>query len=412
MIRKLTENDVTLYVDHMHRVYNEKGWLSIKNEEWVSSIKRKEIENFDFAGLFKEPWLHVWAKFDEQGNIIQSIRTHHLTTTPRALIVNYKSELQGLFNPVKDMLPILDQVMQYFENIGVYNFHVVRKVGFFEWRKNKFFEDMPPLNRYNCYIDEVVPANNISTNSGHQKLAFDTIFPVDTGIVCMSLKQELRRYQGKSIIPDTKEMFIKMQNKKNVCIIGHNPESNKISNALLSNLIDHNVTTIGRNNFNFSDPNWKELLLTELDNLSSPLTIIINLFDYTQMSLQQQIFDELWKKYESNPKIHIVVLGSMVHYYANNINLISEDYFNAKKTLNQSCIHRGMHTYFKCKLLLIEPGTVESYITNNSPEWASMYLTDDEFAKKMLALMEINSKFLYVTLNGSHVYLPPNSESI
>jgi len=407
MIRKLTPADGLLYVEHLHRVYDQKGWLSSDNEEWVSAGKTKELEDQNPAELLNESWFHVWAKFDQNNNIIQSIRAHHLTHTNRVLIVNYKSELIKAFSPAKDMLPILEQVMLYFENLKVYNFHVVRKVGFFEWRKNKFFEDIPPLDRYNCYFDEVIPADTVSLTSAHQYLANYDVFPFDTGVVCMSLKQEYRRYGASkelSIIPDTREMYNKIQSKKNFCIIGYNPDTQKIGNALVSNLKDHNVTTIGRDNFDFALPNWQDNLTTTLSKIDTPLVVIINLFDYSNITLQQKVFDIVWQKYKNNSDVHIVAIGSTAHYL-DSVDYVSQEYFDAKKALNQTCFHIGIKTYFKCKLLLVEPGTVESYLTTK-PSWSTVYFTDNEIAKKIIALIDINSRFLSATLNGAHVYIP------
>ena len=96
--------------------------------------------------------------------------------------------------------------------------------------------------------------------------------------------------------------------------------------------------------FNFSNPAWQELLLDQISKIATPLTIIVNLFDSSKITLQQQIFDTLWEKYKSNPDIHIVVIGSTAHYL-DSFNYVSEEYFHAKKTLNQTCFYRGIRTY-------------------------------------------------------------------
>jgi hypothetical protein len=340
------------------------------------------------------------------------MRVHiNIEHIPEALIVNYQSELPGLFNPARDMLPVLDVVMTYFENIGVYNFMLVRKFGFFEWRRNRFFEDVPPLNRYNCYIDEVVSADTASIYGAHRFFASDEIYTVDTSVVNMSLKQEFRSYQGKKVFPDTKEMYKKLQNKKSFCIIGYNPASQKLGNALVANLVDHDVTTIGKDNFDFSAVNWNEKLKASLSTLAAPLVIIVNLFDHSRMSLQQEIFDLVWKEYRNNADVHIVVLGSFAHHLDEE-NFISKEYFDAKKMLSDTCFQRVTKTAFKCKLLLVEPAVIESYLVEHTPDWTVYYLTTNEAAKKILELIEINSQFLSAAIAGSHLYTPNNGDSI
>ena len=246
MIKKLELDDFQKYIDHIKRLYNSKGWaVANKNQALVIEHKEKVLQDNgnDLLNTLQDPWVHVWAKFDDDGNIIQSIRANQLKHLPRVLIVDYCSELKTQFRPKKDMLPILDKLMSYFEKQEIYNFHLVRRVGFFEWRKNQFFEDCVPLNRYDCYFDEIIPADQMSEYSGHQFLAFDETYPVDTGIVSMSLKQEYRRYKALNnaqILPDTKEMYNKQLQKKNYCIIGHTEGAGKISDALINNLNDKN----------------------------------------------------------------------------------------------------------------------------------------------------------------------------
>lgn len=400
MIRRLTPADASLYHDHLHRVADNKGWF------YSPPLPGDPVH------WLEKDWVHIWARFDTNGNITQSLRSHiNIKHVPEVLIVNYQSELLGLFNPARDMLPILDKVMSYFESIDVYNFSLVRKFGFFEWRKNKFFEDVPPLNRYNCYIDEVVPAGCASNYSAHRFFAFDEIYTADTSVVRMVLKQELRSYQGKKVFPDTKEMHKRLQNKQSFCIIGYNPASQKLGNALVANLVDQNVTTIGKDNFDFSIENWNDTLRTRLAELSTPLVIIINLFDHNRMSLQQEIFDLVWKEYKNNADVHIVVLGSFAHHLDEE-NFISKDYFNAKKMLSDTCFQRVTKTAFKCKLLLVEPAVIESYLIEHTPDWTVYYLTTDEAAKKIRELIEINSQFLSAAIAGSHLYTPNNGDSI
>ncbi len=213
MICKLTVKDSELYKEHLIRTYKVKGILSDKDEKWIETGEIKESESPEF--LLSQDWFHAWGAFDN-GNIVQSISCAYFNKTNTVLIRNYKSELPGLFNPPKEVSPFLEESMGYFENLGVYNFYTVRKKNFFEWRKNLFYEDIPPLNRYNCYIEEVIPANSVSKIEAHKVFANYNIFDCDTVVAKMSLKQELRKLgpnKDITIIPNTKEMYDKFKNK-------------------------------------------------------------------------------------------------------------------------------------------------------------------------------------------------------
>lgn len=406
MIRKLTLEDTELYIDHIKRVYQSKGNLSSKDEKWVETGEFKEYE--DPAFLLQQSWFHVWANFNQDNQIVQSLSCLYLETTHTVAIRNYKSELAGLFTPAKDMLPLLEQLMAHFENLGVYNFHLVRRTGFFEWRKNLFFEDVPPLNRYNCYFEEIIPANSKSSVEAHRFLSNQNVFDYDTGVVTMSLKQELRRYGTNKeikIIPDTKEMYNKMKNKKHYCIIGFNPDTRKIGNALKDNIIHDDVTTIGRDNFDFYDPFYKIKLLKLLDKLPKPLKLIINLFDYNKMNLQQEIFEIVWNNFKNDAEVHIIAIGSAVHYKKDTM-LISPEYFQAKKNLQEVFFEKATTTEHNCKLLLVEPGVVESYIIKSNPNWPALYFTDDEVAKSILQLIDLEHKFFIAAILGANFYVP------
>lgn len=412
MIKKLGIEDKQKYIEHVARTLDKKGLVFYKEKFLVEQTKELELQENHLDNLFSDYILdpitnsknsfHIWAKFDND-SITQSFKTFYHHNSNSVTILSYKSEITGTFKPKKDLLPLLEQLMYYFEQQKVYNYYLVRRVGFFEWKKNLFFEDLSPLNRYNCYFDEVIPANVKSSYLSHRQIASDLIFPKDTGVVHMALKQEHRTYYGKKILPDTKEMFDKIQNKKNFCVIGYNPNTQKIGNYLYSNYsVNHNVHTVGRDNFDFNTDDWEVKLKAEIDKLNQPLVIIINIFNYDKMNMQQKIFNFIWSTYKMQSNVHIVVVGSVAHYADKN--LISEQYFDAKKELHDSCFNYALQDYYTCKLLLVEPGVVESYVKNSKPNWPSFFIKDDEFAKKILSFIDLNEKFMSVSLIGSHLY--------
>lgn len=409
MIRKLTVEDKQEYIDHIKRTYNKKGSVFDKQRLSIDISIQNELDSEHINNIFSEDdnttknSFHIWAKFNDGNKIVQSFKTFYYHDSNCVTITSYKSETPGIFKPKIDLLPLLEEVMKYFECKEVYNFYLVRKLGFFEWKRNLFFEDLPPLNRYNCYFDKVISANSKSEHLNHRLIANNFTFPTDTGVVCMSLKQEYRTYNGKKILPDTREMYDRFNNKKHIAIIGYNQNTKKIGNYLHEIYSQqHQVITIGRDNLDFSNNDWQKNLNILLKSLPEPFTIILNIFDYKNMELQQSIFNFIWENYKMNKKVHIVVMGSLVHYADKD--LISEEYFLAKKTLHDVCVKNAIQDYYECKLLLIEPGVVQSYIANNNPNWPSMYITDEELVNKILSLIDLNEKFMSVSLIGSHPY--------
>lgn len=414
MIRKLTYEDKQKYIDHLNRVYDKKGKHLDTPGIHVFEHRKYELDNQQIEQLFA-PYItwddqitknsfHLFSRFDKKDQIVQTFKTfynHHYNTVT---ILSYTSEKQGLFNPKKDLLPLLNEVMCYFENQEVFTFYLVRKLGFFEWRRNIFFEDVFPLNRYNCYFESIIPSNTQSDHKGFRELAQNLTFTQDTGVAILSLKQEYRTYHGRKIIPDTGKMY---QNKikQDICIIGFNPNTLKIGNYLNEVYSKtNNVKTIGRNNFDFSSLNWKLALQYEIDSFSKSPIIIVNIFDYNIPELQQEVFEFIWKTYKHKHKVHIIVIGSIAHYVQKE--LISEEYFTAKKALYKKSFECALTDHYNCKLLLIEPGVVESYIINSKPDWPSYFITDIELAEKILNLINLNDKFMSVSLVGCHSYTP------
>ena len=414
MIRKLTYLDKQKYIDHLNRVYDKKGKHLSTPDMSILQQRQQELDNTYIDTLFLENIVlngkvtkhiyHLFACLDDKGQIVQTFKTFYNHYFHTVTILSYTSEKQGLFKPKKDLLPLLNEVMCYFEHQEVFSFYLVRKLGFFEWRRNIFFEDVLPLNRYNCYFESIIPSNTQSDHQGFRELAQNLTFSQDTGVVRLSLKQEYRTYHGRKIIPDTEKMY---QNtiKQDICIIGFNPNTLKIGNYLNEVYSKtNNVKTIGRNNFDFSSLNWKLALQYEINSFSKSPIIIVNIFDYNVPELQQEVFDFIWKTYKHNHKVHIIVIGSIAHYVQKD--LISKEYFTAKKALYKKSFECALTDHYNCKLLLIEPGVVESYIINSKPNWPSYFITDTELAEKILNLINLNDKFMSVSLVGCHSYTP------
>jgi hypothetical protein len=209
-IKLLDINDSGLYFEHLVRVFNTKGLHTIPDKEEIEKMT-SDLSQEKINKLFLSNSQNIWAKFNNN-TITNSVRTRMFNHENTVFIANYKSENTEIFNPVKDILPLLEEAFSYYETIGYYNFLIIRPTKLFSLRKYKSIEDMSPLNRYNSYYNEIIPPNKFSTFSMYRELLWNRTYPIELGVVSMSLKQEYRRYgENKNITykrTDDKPMLI------------------------------------------------------------------------------------------------------------------------------------------------------------------------------------------------------------
>lgn len=407
MIRKLDISDVQSYLQHLVRVFETKGLMSIHDATWVEDRRNASLSEENIHALFADPQVSIWGEIDN-GNIVKSIRSELGTHQPIARLINFKSESQTPFNPVKSLLPMLDVVLSYYESIEVYTFFLLRRLDFFMSRRNVFWEDNPPLQRYNSYYDEIIEPGQESKHAMYRTLAGKITYPVKTAVVQMCLKQEYRTFgpMAEMYPPETKEMAkIASDKSRLACIIG--VTTGKVGEALCNTFADtgSSVLPISRKDVDFYKDDWKETLLAKIPDVTTPLVIVINLYDHSPGKgyIQEQIFDLLWAKYKANENIQIVAIGSMAHYHE--LEGIPVEYTNSKRNLRNKVVGTGRLGSYLCKLLFIEPGVIEAYL-ETKPKWIAPYLTNKEMAEKVLALVESNSRFTFAMANGNHIYVP------
>jgi len=194
-IRLLTIDDAEQYLTHLKNVLHTKGIYSVSNEEeiaieWVSNSE---------MWRFRNETTKVWAEF-KNGNIIKSICTEVFKRIPMVYFTNYKSEKTNLYNPFIDVLPLTEIIFDYYENLGYFNYMTIRSTNMFSLKRYKLIENLSPLNRYNCYYDEIIPPNQYSISPLYKELLWNRTYPIELGVVSMSLKQEYRRYGNKKNI--------------------------------------------------------------------------------------------------------------------------------------------------------------------------------------------------------------------
>lgn len=400
-IRKLGIDDAQLYFSHLCRVYDNKGLMSVKDADWVNE-KREENVTFDnITALLNNPSVVIWGQFMDN-EIVKSIRSELAPYSPVARLINFKSESRTPFTP-STLLPFLDVVLTYYENLEIYTFLLIRRLDWFDSRRLINWEDNVPLNRYNSYYEEIIEPGQVSKFASFRLLAGNAALPVRTAVVQMSLKQEYRKYGSEQHPPITKVMAKALSDRKrHVCVIGSSP--GKVGESIANSFKDTGslVTQITRADMDFASP-WKDSLLSLIPDSAGDLVIVVNIFDYTtgRGKLQEEVFDYLWQLYSGNDKVQIVVIGSMAHYYS--LDNIAPEYTVSKFQLRNRVVSLGRTHDYACKLLFIEPGVIENYV-ECKPTWPLTYYTRKEFSDKVVSYVDNNERFMFVMADGAHKY--------
>lgn len=409
-IRKLKLDDAEIYFQHLNRVYDKKGLMSVHDNEWVEEQRKTHVTIENVQGLLTDEVVSIWGEFDSDGLIIKSLRSETALNYPMARLINFKSESTGVFKPVQSLLPMLDVALRYYEGKEIYSFYLLRRLDWFSFRKNVFWEDNPPLDRYNSYYDEILEPGQESKNAAFRLLAGNITYPVKTAIVHMCLKQEHRKFGNEIYYPDTKEMHkVQLDKERTVCVLGVTP--GKLGAALCDRFSQtgSQIIPLGRKEIDFYDDNWRTTLLEKIPGTTKPLTIIINLYDHSpgRGYIQEQIFDCLWAKYKTYENVQIVAIGSMAHYHA--LEGIPEEYVTSKRNLRNKVAGFGRLGVYKCRLMFLEPGVIEAYL-ETKPTWAAPYFMNAELADKILKFSDANDRFLFLMANGNHWYIPTNDD--
>ncbi len=272
MIRKLDIRDVQKYIDHLVRVYDTKGLMSVHDASWVEDQRNIHLTEENIKSLFDNPQVSIWGEIAPNGEIVKSIRSELGTHQPIARLINFKSESKTAFNPVKSLLPMLDVVLTYYENIEVYTFFLLRRLDFFMSRRNVFWEDNPPLDRYNSYYDEIIESGVESKHAIYRMLAGKITYPMKTAVVQMCLKQEYRKFgpAAEMYPPETREMAkVAYDKTMTSCVIG--VTEGKVGAALcdLFSSKGNSVVPLNRKDVDFYKSDWKEELLFSWQGLYS-----------------------------------------------------------------------------------------------------------------------------------------------
>jgi hypothetical protein len=200
MIKLLSHNDSEKYLDHLIRVKDKKGMRSVKNKNEVEKLSEfYTLENI--KDILKNEQNFVWGNFDDNENIRYSLISNLFKNEPLVFFNNFKSEENGSFNPFKTILELANHAFIFYENKGVYRFLLIRPFELFNHRRFSTIEDLPPLNRYNSYFDEIIKSGKKSRYHLYNYLLNDRTYDVDLVVCHMNLKQQFRLYDGEPKLP-------------------------------------------------------------------------------------------------------------------------------------------------------------------------------------------------------------------
>lgn len=196
--RLLSIEDAPEYLEHLNAVYDTKGLLSVKDREWVSSQKeihaRLEVVQSVISGPYQEK---IWVA-EEDGRIVDSMRTQTWQFIPAYTIHNFKSTRTGAFNPLTSLFPLWDFMMSQFEAQGFYSAYFARPLRWLNKRKTVPFHEHPPMNRYHATFEQVVKSGAVTEFLKFRSLLPEPM-PVNMVIVSLHLRQELRRFDNQTM---------------------------------------------------------------------------------------------------------------------------------------------------------------------------------------------------------------------
>jgi hypothetical protein len=181
------------YLEHLIRVKSTKGLRAIKDSLDLDNLADKYY-NIDSVRIMIKKY-YVWAKFDDNGEIFSSLLAAPSPDLPNVFFDNFKNEETKFFNPLKTILELADAAFDFFEEKEIYTYLLIRPFELFNPKRFSTIEDQHPLNKFNSYYDEIIPAGQKSKWPTYNSLLHDRTYDVDLAVVFMSMKQQYRKYK-------------------------------------------------------------------------------------------------------------------------------------------------------------------------------------------------------------------------
>lgn len=139
MIRLLTIDEYNIYLDHVK--------LNLFNSREHDSLLLEKIIN----GLTSDKRIKIFAKFNDDGTIAQSMLTKKREAAAEYYIVNYRTSRESYFSK-KSFLRMFAAVFEYYEELGYYRWLTSRKIDLF----SNYFDGISqcsPFDRYETAIE-------------------------------------------------------------------------------------------------------------------------------------------------------------------------------------------------------------------------------------------------------------------
>jgi hypothetical protein len=195
--RLLTLEDAPAYLNHLNAVYDSKGLLSVKDPEWVE-LQRAQYARIEVVSrVLDSEQDRVWVG-EEDGRIIDSMRTQTWKFIPSYTIHNFKTVRTTMFNPHRSMFPMWDYVLRQYETMEFYSAYYARPLDWMTQRRVQRFHEHAPMNRYHATFEQVIRAGSVP-----QFLKFKSLLPepmpIDMVIVSLHLHQELRSFDNRTM---------------------------------------------------------------------------------------------------------------------------------------------------------------------------------------------------------------------
>lgn len=200
MIRLLTDSDSEKYLEHLLRVATIKGMRAIKSGIEIEKLS-DQYYNIEYTreSIATEN-NYFWGEFDENNEIISSMMAAKFKNEPTVFFRNFKSEAKKFFNPHKNVLKFAEAAFTLFEQQSIYKFILIRPPELFNSTRFSNIEDSYPLDRYNSYFDELIPAHHNSKWPIYNFLLRNRTYDIDLVVVHMCLKQQYRKYGAETVL--------------------------------------------------------------------------------------------------------------------------------------------------------------------------------------------------------------------
>ncbi len=194
-----------------------------------------------------------------------------------------------------------------------------------------------------------------------------------------------------------------------VHIVGHNAhKTNRLSYSLAKTLPNKSgvvsVHGYDRASLNTDDDRWPWNLYNKIElnsAASNRQLIILNLYDHRpgHGGTQEKVFDSLWRLYKSFKDVDLIVIGSLASHHSS-IPGIPDEYIRSKRSLREKVVACCREPDFRCRVLLFEPGVIESQL----PKWPTRYFKNHEVSDLIYNLALANKNTMFVTASGSHMW--------